>query len=243
MKKTSQIAILLLSILCLSNSAFSQTTKKNDVKKQANAEQKDSEDDEEQKNDDEEPATANRKKGNKNMKAGVEGGFNFAGLSYDGGNSTTKAGIRAGGLLEFKLSDRVHLQPGFYYAMNGSADFGAFGGSKVSLNTVEVPVNAIYKFGKTGRNHIFIGLGLCYGYNFSGIGSPGKNKLDIGSELTDNLKASNISLSFTGGYEMASGLFFRLGILPGLTDLQPSTGGSIKSFTFNLQVGYFFGKH
>ena len=183
-------------------------------------------------------------------------GLNLANLKVMGADATANTNVR-GGLLagltfDYKVSNNVFIQPGLFYKMTGTSSTAA-GDPKLNINTIEIPVNAYYKFGVTGGGHFCIGAGVYLGLNLSGkivtnsYTDPygnyvpgGSQAMKFGSAQDDDLKLLDFGLSLNAAYELKSGLFFHARYQLGLTNLDPvsNDGYSIKSNAISFSVGY-----
>jgi hypothetical protein len=175
---------------------------------------------------------------------GVEAGLNMTNFLYsqNNGGITSKplARGRAGVLLDIPIHGIFYIQPGVFYAMNGNEGND---NNTLNLNTIEVPVNAMFKFRMRHHNLLFVGAGPFVGYNVSGALSEGSFK--IGSSSSDNLKAIDYGIGANVGYEFNCGLFFRARYQWGVANLQPQTNSyisTINSESYGIQAGYFFGR-
>ncbi len=114
----------------------------------------------------------------------------------------------------------------------------------------EVPVNLIYKTGVQGKGRFFFGLGATPSYAIGG-----KNKFQAKGDTTKPFSVNNtsaitannpialfdIGLSMTAGYELATGLFFRVYYTIGVSDI--GLGGEVdKNRMWGIGTGYYFGK-
>ena len=114
-----------------------------------------------------------------------------------GGNdkpTLLRFGMRIGGLSDIALSDNFFLQPGLYYVANGYKANFTGGHEEYNINTIEIPVNITYKFGKLGTNRLFVGAGPFIGYNIHGyykVFSPlfvdSRSDLKVGGGATDQV--------------------------------------------------------
>jgi hypothetical protein len=182
---------------------------------------------------------------------GIAGGLNFSDLVYGNGDGY---GLRTGGtlgvLLDAHIGGRFYFQPGLFYASTGGSGFihdgHTYNNDKVYLNTLDVPLSLVYKFGHSST-HFYLGLTAFVGYNFSGTYSDasGSGSLKIGSSSTNDIKAVDIGAGINLGVELKSGLFFNLKDREGLSDLTPDglgTSTPIRSSSGSLTIGYFFGR-
>lgn len=172
------------------------------------------------------------------------------------------AGMRIGGIADIPLSDHVSIQPGASFAMNGMhiTYTIAFAGSIdiiARTNTLQIPLNVQYKFGKPEGSHFFVGAGPYMGINMSGttkfkaavnvftysLDSTTTTKMDIGPDSTDLMKRLDFGAGVNAGYQLAMGLYARAWYQMGFRNMVPAGGdnNSIKTINYGISIGYMFG--
>jgi len=204
------------------------------------------------------------KKDDGNTKRGIafgpELGLNMANMAfkYSASGTTTKTkttfkpGLAVGGVVDFGFTNNIYLQPGLFFLMNG-CNFSASGSGVYSspsgsynLNTIQLPINFLFKLSKPGKNRIFFGIGPYVAYNIGGTSKSGSSSttLKIGSDQTkDNVKALDLGAGINAGYQFAMGLLIRAHYQMGFANLTPGGNSSNSSTTsaIGLTVGYLFG--
>ncbi len=189
------------------------------------------------------------KKDTRRFTFGFEAGANISNFIYgqnnQGINISTDALFRAriGMLFDLQLHGMFYLQPGIFYAMNGSANNND--GTTWYVNTIEMPFNFQIKSGKPEATQFFVGLGPYIGYNFSGTFKNYSGDMKIGSNQKDNLKALDYGGGINAGLQLKSGLFFRLRYEQGFVNLQPQSSSiypTIYNSSYGVQVGYLFNR-
>ena len=189
---------------------------------------------------------------------GIEGGANYSNYNvkatdYTGATvsqSTTAAtSFRAGVDLDFGLSDNFSIQPGVLYVVNGYSvsQMGLTG--TVTVNTLTIPLNFIYKTGQPGGGRLFFGAGPYLGYNLSGtknasaFGISNSASMNFGTDQSkDDMKAIDYGVGANVGYQFAFGLFIRLNYQMGLANLTvASGGGTITNYNAGGTLGFMFG--
>ena len=164
--------------------------------------------------------------------------------------SKAKFGLRVGGVADISVGDNFSIQPAVMYVKNGYKASNPAASVDVSINTLEIPVNVQYKFGKPGGDRFFIGVGPYMGFNLSGhdkvtyYGATNDITIKVGNDANnDFIKPLDFGLGLNAGYLLSSNLFVRAHYQHGLVNLQP--GGDANNSAFNsnygLSVGYFFG--
>ena len=162
--------------------------------------------------------------------------------------------MRLGGVADIGCSDNLSLQPGIFFVMNGfnyteTVPFFGTASLKEKINTIEIPINLMYKFGEPGSNRFFIGAGPYIGMNVGGnqtasfFGLSSTQSLSIGNDSTTNdLKRMDVGVGLNLGYELAMGVFFRARYQMGLSNLAPQGDADnyIKSSSYGVSIGYMF---
>jgi Outer membrane protein beta-barrel domain len=178
---------------------------------------------------------------------GPEVGVNMANLTTKfGGNApvnTMAAGLKAGFLIDFHLSGRFSVQTGPYISMKGCtseiADANNYKSSyTLSFNYLEVPINLIYKHGKPGHNHIFVGGGAYYGYLLHA--SRGDVDYHIGSDKAlDQFTSTDFGVNGMLGFEHKKGFLIRANYSYGLANVV--TGGDADNSATHTVIGVTVG--
>ncbi|WP_333876419.1 porin family protein [Flavobacterium sp.] len=156
-----------------------------------------------------------KKGGSSDMKFGVKAGYinsNFTG-DYD---SDATSGFYVGGLVDFSISEKFHVQPELLYSMEGAKD--------AALNFVRIPVMAKY--------YVMEGLNLQAGPQFGFVAG--------GDDIKDNVKSLDYGLGIGAGYELESGLFFDARYNLGLANISDSDGVDANTTSFQVGLGYRF---
>lgn len=198
-----------------------------------------------------------KKKNNQNVVFGIEAGANFANMNVQFTGNTNSYNSKTGDLVGFVIdapsspSNQLYLQPGLFYMLNNTHVSGSEGTSNVSINTLELPVNTIFKTGHPGDCRFFIGVGLYAAYNMSGhslneppagSGTSANNyTFKIGSQNgVDDIQAFVFGLGMNTGIELPCGVYFRFRIQKGLSNMSPNEGTTINTSSIGLQAGYMF---
>ena len=159
-------------------------------------------------------------------------------------------GMRIGGFSDIALTDNFFLQPGLYYVANGYKANFTGGHEEYNINTIEIPVNIIYKFGPLGSSRLFVGAGPFIGYNIHGyykVFSPlfvdSRSDLRIGGGATDQVNNLDAGLGINAGYQLTEGLFLRARTQFGLLNMSvpvANENNTLRSFSFGITAGYVF---
>ncbi|MDI9257431.1 porin family protein [Flavobacterium sedimenticola] len=156
-----------------------------------------------------------KKGGSSDMKFGVKAGYinsNFTG-DYD---TDATSGFYVGGLVDFSISEKFHVQPELLYSMEGAKD--------AALNFVRIPVMAKY--------YVMEGLNLQAGPQFGFVAG--------GDDIKDNVKSLDYGLGIGAGYELESGLFFDARYNLGLANISDIDGVDANTTSFQVGLGYRF---
>jgi len=152
------------------------------------------------------------------MKFGVKAGYlnsNFTG-DFDGGKA--RSSFYVGGLVDFSVSEKFHVQPELLYSMEGNGEDGG------KLNFINVPIMAKY--------YVMDGLSIQAGPQIAFVAG--------GDEVKDFTKSTDFRLGFGAGYELSGGLFFDARYNLGLSNISDFDGADAKTKSFNVGLGYRF---
>jgi opacity protein-like surface antigen len=151
----------------------------------------------------------------KDMKFGVKAGYTSSNFTGDWiGDATT--GFYLGGLVDFSVSEKFHVQPELLYSMEGAKD--------AKLNFLRIPIMAKY--------YVMDGLSLQAG--------PELALKAGGDDIKDSVKSMDYGLGFGAGYELSSGLMFDARYNLGMNNIYDGTGATLKTVSINIGLGYRF---
>lgn len=159
-----------------------------------------------------------KEKSGSDITFGVKAGY--ANTNFGGDADTDAASnFYFGGLVDFTISEKFHVQPELLYSMEGADN------DESGLNFVRIPVMAKY--------YVMDGLNLQAGPQFGFVAG--------GDDIKDSLKSFDYGLGFGAGYELESGLFFDARYNLGLADLNDNgTDSKVTTNSFNVGLGYRF---
>lgn len=150
------------------------------------------------------------------MKFGVKAGANFSNLTGDV-DADGRTGFYFGGLVDFAISEKFHVQPEVLYSMEGAKD--------AELDFVRIPIMAKY--------YVMDGLNLQAG--------PLLGFKVGGEEFTDEAtKSIDFGLGLGGAYEMSMGVFVDLRYNIGLSNISDVDGFDAGTSAFQVGLGYRF---
>ena len=159
-----------------------------------------------------------KKGGSSDMKFGVKAGYlssNFTG-DFDGGDA--RSSFYIGGLVDFAVSEKFHVQPELLYSMEGNGE------DEGNLDFIRIPVLAKYYVADSFSLHAGPQFGFVAG----------------GGLVKDLTKSMDYGLAIGAGYELESGLFFDARYNLGLANISDVDGFDVGTSSFNVGLGYRF---
>ncbi len=191
--------------------------------------------------------------GNAQVSFGPEAGGLFSNYiqKLNGEVLATKArlGLHIGGIVDYKFSNALSLQSGVLYVMNGYKLDYFFSNNIINVNTIEVPLSLIYKTGHPGKDRFFVGAGPYYALNLGGTkketgnGTSSTTTFTAGNDRdNDGIKKNDFGLGLNVGYELTTGLYFRVHYQLGFVNLLPAGDADNSGYNRNygFSVGYLF---
>ena len=165
--------------------------------------------------------------------------------SNDKISTKVKIGFHAGLMADFMLTDHFSLNPAVIYTTKGYSE--ANSDTNFTMNYIELPINAVYKFGtdETGRFMIHAGPYLAY----LASAEVGETDVEVGNDEMDVIKPFDFGAQLGVGYQLPMGLFARVQGQFGLANVYNSNNAlytdkeknSFRNFpVFGLTVGYLF---
>lgn len=202
---------------------------------------------------------------NSKVSLGILAGVNFQNLNGEDSegdklSNEMLVGFHAGLNAQIPIAPEFYFQPGVLFSTKGAKDSGTGYKSQLNLSYLEIPLEFMYK-GSIGNGYVMVGIGPYFGF-----GITGKYKLETNSATLESniefsksvddssspdkyyLKSFDAGGNIFAGYEMESGLFFRLNTQLGMVNISPEnnlTGSKgqavVKNTGFGLSIGYRFG--
>ncbi|TBX70416.1 PorT family protein [Flavobacterium silvisoli] len=169
-------------------------------------------------------ANAQKKGASEDMRYGIKGGLVSANYGADANDGDPRTGFYLGGLVDFTISEKFHVQPELLYTMEGNGE------KEFDLNFIRIPVLAKFYVADAFSLHAGPEIAFVAG----------------GGDAKDYLKSMDFALGFGAAYELPSGLFFDARYNLGLSDLNDFPSGSgletakITQNSFNIGLGYRF---
>lgn len=134
------------------------------------------------------------------------------------------------------FASHVYFKGGLELIGKRSSD----GGATTTLNYLEIPLYALYKYRLegAGAGSIFGGLGPYLAYGIGGNVSDGGTKISA-FDGDNSFKRFDAGLGITAGYQIPQSFSFRLAYELGLANIQKSNfGDQAQNRSFSLNVGY-----
>lgn len=159
----------------------------------------------------------NNGEGNR-IKFGVKAGYSNTNFGGDA-EFNAASNFYFGGLVDFTISEKFHVQPELLYSMEGADE------TELNLDYIRIPIMAKY--------YVMEGLNLQAGPEIAFVVGGGLVK--------DQLKSFDFGLGFGAAYEMSFGVFFDARYNLGLANINDT--GTDENFTtnsFNVGLGYRF---
>ena len=148
---------------------------------------------------------------------GVKAGYANTNFTGDA-NTKAASNFYIGGLVDFHVSEKFHIQPELLYSMEGADD------PDTGLNFIRIPV--MFKY--------FVAEG------FNLQAGPEVAFVAGGDAIKDALKSLDYGLGIGAAYEMSSGLMFDARYNLGLANLYDGSGFKVGTSSFQIGLGYRF---
>ena len=197
---------------------------------------------------------------------GFEAGIGMSTLRFAPDAGFTKAAKfpipsgKIGGIFDIGINKHVYFQTGICFSAKGQKRTFSFYQSD-SLNEAaeqtlrlyyfDLPVMLCFKAKIQGKGRLMAGAGAAFSYLAGGTnhlkstgkynGSPYNTVIDEKAAPGKPLNAFDLGLNVFAGYELPTGLFFRIYYTAGVNDL--GQGSEIdKNRMWGIAAGYIFGK-
>ena len=154
--------------------------------------------------------------GDSDMKFGIKAGYTNSNFTGDVSGLSANGGFYVGGLVDFSVSEKFHVQPELLYSVEGAKDY--------KVNYLRVPIMAKY--------YVIEGLSLQAGPEIA-------FKAGGDDTIKNAVKSMDYGLGLGAGYELTNGLMFDARYNLGLANIS-DVGGSVKNVSFQLGLGYRF---
>lgn len=181
-------------------------------------------------------------------------------VSYTSASVNGAVSGKIGGLVDVPLNKHTYFQAGIFLSrQGGERSFSYYANSSnnesvlqtLNIYYMELPLSVAYKTGMQGKGRFVLSLGAAPSYMVGGNYKM-RQHLVINDTITDNnssgkivagktLKAFDIGIIVSAGYELPTGLFFRAWYKGGSADIGIGTE-IVKNRVFGVSAGYFLGK-
>lgn len=152
------------------------------------------------------------------IKFGVKGGLNMTNFTGDA-DTDAKTSFYIGGLADFTISEKFHVQPEVLYSSEGADDdFG--------ISYLRIPVMAKY--------YVAEGFNIQAGPEIAFKVATEEDAFDEWTKSTD------FALGLGAGYEMENGLMFDARYNLGLSNISDVDGVDFGNTGFQIGLGYRF---
>ena len=162
-------------------------------------------------------ANAQDKGGSSDMKFGVKAGLVNSNFTGDFDTADAATSFYLGGLVDFTVSEKFHVQPELLYSMEGADD--------ASISYLRVPVMAKY--------YVMDGLSIQAGPEFA-------FKIAAEDAIDEATKSLDYGLGLGAGYELTSGLFFDARYNLGLANISDIDAFDFGVSSIQVGLGYRF---
>lgn len=152
------------------------------------------------------------------FKPGLKAGLNNTNLTGDA-NTDARIGFYVGGLVDFLISDKFHVQPELMYSAEGADD-------NAGISYLRLPI--------MGKYYITENFNLQAGPQIAFKMGTEEDSIDEATKSTD------IAFGLGGAYELESGLFFDIRYNFGLTNISDIDGLDFGNTGLQLGLGYRF---
>lgn len=159
-----------------------------------------------------------KKGGSSDMKFGVKAGYLNSNFTGDADGGDARSSFYIGGLVDFAVSEKFHVQPELLYSMEGSGE------TEENLDFIRIPVLAKYYVADSFSLHAGPQFGFVAG----------------GGLVKDLTKSMDYGLAIGAGYELESGLFFDARYNLGLANISDVDGFDAGMSSINVGLGYRF---
>jgi hypothetical protein len=152
------------------------------------------------------------------MKFGVKAGYSSTNFTGDADGGDARGGFYIGGLVDFTVSEKFHVQPELMYSTEGADEAG--------VDYLRLPIMAKY--------YVAEGFSLQAGPEVA-------FKIAAEDDFVDEaVKSIDFGLGFGAGYELASGLMFDARYNLGLSNISDIDGFDFGNAGFQIGLGYRF---
>lgn len=178
---------------------------------------------------------------------GIKSGLNITDVTTNDKAENEAFGPRSafhlGLVADIAITDHLAFQPQLNYSCRGAREDHSGHKDVYKFNSLEIPLNYVYKAAGNGNGGFFAGAGPNIGFNFNGklvaTDDPDENTdFEFGSDA-GQIRRMDLGLNFLAGYELKNGIFVSANYTRGLTNWL-NTDEKWRNNVFAVSVGYFF---
>ncbi len=204
-------------------------------------------------------ALSSSAKGHGRVSMGVEAGMNLSNATHSeryinpGFAFGYKPGLKAGVPVQVGISPSFYIRTGAYYSgmgYNNQRLFHPFNEepiiTNVRLHYLEVPLSAVFRFGKSRK--VYAGGGAYFAYLIDGDGRLLNSGVEYKTVLhyTTQYEAysrADYGAQLLGGIKLSRGFFAQLQISKGLANIQgnPTRPDTYRNFGATVSAGWMIG--
>jgi|GEM_PF-3021889 len=183
-----------------------------------------------------------------NAQRAPEAGLNMS--TYSNIPGPAKTGIRIGVTQNMiYLSENVFLQPSLFYVLNGTNYTAPYAPSnnyyvtlrrtdeKITVHTLEIPLNIMYKHGAPDESGFFLGAGILLNINLA-------EKYNAGETQYDHFDLLEFGLGANAGYQFSTNRFIRARAQRSLGSSEKTSVYSLPGLnrSYGITIGYYLGQ-
>ena len=178
-------------------------------------------------------------------RVGYKSGFNLSSVSTNddalNDELSSRIGLHLGLVFDLPLNEKLSFQPQLLYSGRGAREDHGDHKDNIRFNSLEIPLNLVYRTAGTEKGRFFFGGGPNVGYNLNGkvVASDDPDEtedFEFGS-AAGQIRRMDLGLNFLAGYEMKNGFFVSANYSRGLTNWL-NTDETWRNHIFAISIGY-----
>ena len=186
------------------------------------------------------------------VRFGPEVGGNVAHYKLDAGffafSASSKPGVILGAIVEIPLSSHLYLRPGARYVSTSyDLNYTVFTLTG-TINTIQLPVNLVYKTGSDDGNRFYISAGPYFAMNIVAEEHITASKIlsqwGVPENLDSvrNLSTGDLGIGASAGYQFGSHFLLQAHFQKSYGHLFFDVQGvDVKNYNYGLSLAYLFG--
>lgn len=184
--------------------------------------------------------------GNAQFSVAPKIGLSYSTLGGDLSNSKIMPGAFFGGMVNMRLNNNYSFQSGLLLSGKGTTlNFSTTDDDEMLITYLELPLNSVLML-PAGSGFIQVFAGPYFGlavngqYRYLEDENNLKEKLEIGTAVTDEIKPLDAGINFGAGY-IFEGLEVQLGIGRSFSNISNNPGEVLKNKIVTVSLAYYFG--